>query len=89
MPFEHSRKQQNVDYTDATIGCSLKQPKMGSEPILSICVCIAIDAMLNFDFDVDANAKVIRKQGYNCIKTLTLQHCVQYIRFYRYRWRTP
>ena len=27
MPFEHSRKQQNVGYTDATIGCSLKQPK--------------------------------------------------------------
>ena len=27
MTFEHSRKQQNVGYTDATIGCSLKQPK--------------------------------------------------------------
>ena len=27
VPFEHSRKQQNVGYTDATIGCSLKQPK--------------------------------------------------------------
>ena len=27
VTFEHSRKQQNVGYTDATIGCSLKQPK--------------------------------------------------------------
>ena len=27
MTFEHSRKQQNVGYTDATIGCSWKQPK--------------------------------------------------------------
>ena len=27
MPFEHSRKHQNVGYTTATIGCSLKQPK--------------------------------------------------------------
>ena len=29
VPLEHSRKQQNVGYTDATIGCSLKQPKIG------------------------------------------------------------
>ena len=28
MTFEHSRKQQNVGYTDATIGCSLKQLKI-------------------------------------------------------------
>ena len=27
VPLEHSRKKQNVGYTDATIGCSLKQPK--------------------------------------------------------------
>ena len=27
VPFEHSRRQQNVGYTTATIGCSLKQPK--------------------------------------------------------------
>ena len=27
VTFEHSRKQQNVSYTDATIGCSSKQPK--------------------------------------------------------------
>ena len=27
MTLEHSRKQQNVGYTTATIGCSLKQPK--------------------------------------------------------------
>ena len=26
MTFEHSRKQQNVGYTDTMIGCSLKQP---------------------------------------------------------------
>ena len=30
VPFEHSCKQQNVGYTDATIGCSLKQLKMGN-----------------------------------------------------------
>ena len=64
--------------------------RMALEPILCICVCFTIDAVLNVDFDADANAKVIRKQGFNCIKRrLTLQHDVQYIRFYRYRSRTP
>ena len=33
MPFEHSRKQQNVGYTDDTIGCSLKQPKMTAQTV--------------------------------------------------------
>ena len=28
VPLEHSCKKQNVGYTDATIGCSLKQPKI-------------------------------------------------------------
>ena len=30
---------------------------MGSEPILFICVCATIDAMLNFDGDFDVNAR--------------------------------
>ena len=38
---------------------------MGSEPILSICVSITIDEMLNFDgdFNVYTNADVKCEQG--------------------------
>ena len=36
VPLEHSRKQQNVGYTDATIGCSLKQPKSSVKTTIQI-----------------------------------------------------
>ena len=40
VPLQHSRKQQNVGYTDATIGCSLKQPKIElfNNPVLYVVV---------------------------------------------------
>ena len=31
--------------------------RLGSDPFSGVCACIAIDAMLNFDSDVDTNAK--------------------------------
>ena len=37
--------------------------RMGSEPILCICVCITRDAMLNFDCGVDSNADDTCEQG--------------------------
>ena len=40
-------------------------PNMDSKPILSICFCVTINVMLNFDsdFDIDANTDVKREQG--------------------------
>ena len=35
VPLEHSRKQQNVGYTNDTIGCSLKQPK--KQLVINFC----------------------------------------------------
>ena len=35
VTLEHSRKQQNVGNTDATIGCSLKQPKITQTLLIS------------------------------------------------------
>ena len=39
VTFEHSRKQQNVGYTDATIGCSLKQPKICLTMFVEVFLC--------------------------------------------------
>ena len=54
VPLEHSRKQQNVGYTDATIGCSLKQPKNTKEPLhydfLANDKCWDFTAKCNFMF---------------------------------------
>ena len=47
----------------------------GFRPILCVFVCVAIDAMLNFDSDVDANVKCEHSLRFLCINiylTVTL-----------------
>ena len=47
----------------------------GFRPILCICVCVTIDAMLNFDADVHANADVNGEHTFNNTVVTGQLHC--------------
>ena len=46
----------------------------GFRPILCVYICVTIDAMLNFDFDLDANADVTCKQSITFLAHVRYYH---------------